>query len=87
MTLVHRRAVDVVRREERRRADPLPEAEPGSGGLSAADSVWLRLERERVQAALAPASRRPAGGDRARLLRRLHASRSSRSAWASRSAP
>ena len=25
MTLVHRRAVDVVRREDRRRADPVPE--------------------------------------------------------------
>jgi RNA polymerase sigma factor (sigma-70 family) len=52
MTLVHRRAVDVVRREERRRADPLPEAELDLGGPSAADSAWLRLERERVQAAL-----------------------------------
>ena len=53
MTLVHRRAVDLVRREERRRADPLPEIEPGSGGPSAVDSAWLHLERERVQAALA----------------------------------
>ena len=52
MTLVHRRAVDLVRREERRRADPLPETEPDSGGPSAADSTWLHLERERVQAAL-----------------------------------
>jgi RNA polymerase sigma-70 factor (ECF subfamily) len=53
MTLVHRRAVDVVRREERRRADPLPEAEIGDGTPSAADSAWLHLERERVQKALA----------------------------------
>src|SRR5215469_16048287 len=53
MTLVHRRAVDLVRREERRRADPLPDTEPESGGPSAADSAWLQLERERVQAALA----------------------------------
>src|SRR5262249_27859865 len=53
MTLVHRRAVDLVRGGERRRADPLPETEPSSGGPSAADSAWLRLERERVQAALA----------------------------------
>jgi RNA polymerase sigma-70 factor (ECF subfamily) len=52
MTLVHRRAVDLVRREERRRAEPLPEVEPDSGGPSAADTAWLRLERERVQAAL-----------------------------------
>ena len=52
MTLVHRRAVDLVRREERRRADPLPETETEAGGPSAADSAWLRLERERVQNAL-----------------------------------
>jgi RNA polymerase sigma-70 factor (ECF subfamily) len=52
MTLVHRRAVDLVRREERRRAEPLPDVEPGVGGPSAADTAWLRLERERVQAAL-----------------------------------
>jgi RNA polymerase sigma factor (sigma-70 family) len=52
MTLVHRRAVDLVRREERRRADPLPEYETEAGGPSAADSAWLRLERERVQDAL-----------------------------------
>ncbi len=52
MTLVHRRAVDLVRREERRRTDPLPEVELESGEPSAAELVWLRLERERVQAAL-----------------------------------
>src|SRR5882672_7678701 len=28
LTVVHRRAVDLVRREERRRAEPLPEIEP-----------------------------------------------------------
>jgi len=51
LTLVHRRAVDLVRREERRRAEPLEAAhEPAVG--SAADSAWLRLERERVQDAL-----------------------------------
>ncbi len=62
MTLVHRRAVDLVRREERRRADPLPDTEPVSDGPSAADSAWLHLERERVQAALAqlPAAQREA---------------------------
>jgi RNA polymerase sigma-70 factor, ECF subfamily len=52
LTLVHRRAVDLVRREQRRRADPLPEVEAGAGGPSAEDSAWLRLERERIQAAL-----------------------------------
>jgi RNA polymerase sigma-70 factor (ECF subfamily) len=53
MTLVHRRAVDLVRREQRRRADPLPDdASERAAEVSAADAVWLRLERERVQAAL-----------------------------------
>ena len=52
LTLVHRRAVDIVRREQRRRTDSLELApEPVEG--AADDSVWLRLERERVQKALA----------------------------------
>ena len=51
LTLVHRRAVDVVRREQRRRADPLDSA-PEPGGRAADDEAWLRLQRERVQAAL-----------------------------------
>src|SRR5438874_10608183 len=51
LTLVHRRAVDLVRREERRRTDTLEHApEPGGGGAD--EEVWLRLQRERVQAAL-----------------------------------
>jgi len=52
LTLVHRRAVDLVRREERRRAEPLPETDEIAGAGSAADDAWLRLERERVQVAL-----------------------------------
>ena len=52
LTLVHRRAVDVVRREERRRAEPLEHAPEPTGGGADADAL-LRLERERVQAALA----------------------------------
>lgn len=51
LTFVHRRAVDLVRREDRRRADPLPEAAEASGG-SAEEDAWLRFERERIQAAL-----------------------------------
>jgi RNA polymerase sigma-70 factor (ECF subfamily) len=51
-TLVHRRAVDLVRREERRRAEPLDETQGEGGGASAEDAVWRRFERERVQAAL-----------------------------------
>ena len=53
LTLVHRRAVDLVRREERRRTEPLADepvgAEPSEPMEEAA---WLRFERERVQAAL-----------------------------------
>ncbi len=51
LTLVHRRAVDVVRREERRRTEPIENApEPATG--SAEQSAWENLERERIQAAL-----------------------------------
>jgi RNA polymerase sigma-70 factor (ECF subfamily) len=51
LTFVHRRAVDLVRREERRRAEPLPDEEAASA--PATDEVaWLQLERERVQQAL-----------------------------------
>jgi RNA polymerase sigma-70 factor (ECF subfamily) len=54
LTLVHRRAVDLVRREERRRAEPLqPEEAEAIVGGSVEDSALLRLERERVQEALA----------------------------------
>ena len=54
LTLVHRRAVDLVRREERRRAEPLEDADGGdtSATPSAEDAAWLHFERERVQAAL-----------------------------------
>jgi len=51
LTLVHRRAVDLVRREERRRTEPLEEASEAATG-SAEESAWLHLERERVQVAL-----------------------------------
>jgi RNA polymerase sigma-70 factor (ECF subfamily) len=55
LTLVHRRAVDLVRREERRRAEPLTEElRAGAGAATEAtdEAAWLRFERERVQAAL-----------------------------------
>ena len=51
LTLVHRRAVDLVRREERRRADSLAAA-PEHGGAAADEDVVLRLQRQRVQQAL-----------------------------------
>ena len=51
LTLVHRRAVDLVRREERRRTDAL---DPDTQGEASPvdEEAWLRLQRERVQAAL-----------------------------------
>jgi RNA polymerase sigma factor (sigma-70 family) len=52
LTLVHRRAVDLVRREERRRAEPLEGTAAAGLEGSAEDVAWLRLERERVQEAL-----------------------------------
>jgi len=52
LTLVHRRAVDLVRREERRRTDALEGApeQKAPGGVD--EEAWLRLQRERVQSAL-----------------------------------
>jgi RNA polymerase sigma factor (sigma-70 family) len=50
-TLVHRRAVDLVRREERRRADTIEQA-PEQGGGSVEEEALLRFQRERVQDAL-----------------------------------
>jgi len=53
LTIVHRRAVDLVRREERRRTEPFtPGVEAASAEGSADDEAWLRLQRERVQEAL-----------------------------------
>jgi RNA polymerase sigma-70 factor, ECF subfamily len=52
LTLVHRRAVDLVRREQNRRADPLPDTAEPAAQDSAEEDAWLRFERERVQAAL-----------------------------------
>jgi RNA polymerase sigma-70 factor (ECF subfamily) len=53
LTLVHRRAVDLVRREERRQADPLTDdSVAGVAAETTDEAAWLRFERERVQAAL-----------------------------------
>ena len=52
LTLVHRRAVDLVRREERRRGDPLDDA-PLASGDATDEAAEIRDERRRVQAALA----------------------------------
>ena len=52
LTLVHRRAVDLVRRENRRRAESLPDDADYAASDPAEDDAWLRFERERVQDAL-----------------------------------
>ncbi|MDX6516055.1 MAG: hypothetical protein QOH73_1721 [Gaiellaceae bacterium] len=52
LTLVHRRAVDLVRREQRRRTDPLESAPEPVAAEQTDQLAWLRFERERVQAAL-----------------------------------
>jgi RNA polymerase sigma factor (sigma-70 family) len=52
LTIVHHRAVDLIRREERRRTEPLEPVEATVGGGSVDEETWLRLQRERVQEAL-----------------------------------
>jgi len=51
LTLIHRRAVDLVRREQPRRAEPL-ELAPHPTGDDTEEEAWLRLRRTRVQEAL-----------------------------------
>src|SRR3954471_4199573 len=45
LTLVHRRAVDLVRREDRRRTDPLPETTELTSGDSAEDDAGAGVGR------------------------------------------
>lgn len=52
LTIVHRRAVDIVRREQRRRADRVEESEEPTGDASD-EIVLARAEGERVRQALA----------------------------------
>jgi RNA polymerase sigma-70 factor (ECF subfamily) len=52
LTFVHRRAVDLVRREERRRSEPLDELTQPTGEATD-EEAWLRSQRRAVQAALA----------------------------------
>ncbi len=51
LTLVHRRAVDLVRREERRRGEPLEEVVQPTGEATD-EEAWLRAQRQVVQEAL-----------------------------------
>ncbi|MGZ4400717.1 MAG: sigma-70 family RNA polymerase sigma factor [Gaiellaceae bacterium] len=53
MTLVHRRAVDLVRREDRRRTDLLDDDTPVASGETTEEQAAVREERRRVQTALA----------------------------------
>jgi len=52
LTLVHRRAVDLVRREDRRRGEPLERAPEPVAPTTAEDEVTLGHERRLVQEAL-----------------------------------
>ena len=51
LTLTHRRAVDIVRREQYRRTEPEQEA-PEAGGATAEETAILSWERRRVVQAL-----------------------------------
>ena len=53
LTILHRRAIDVVRHEERRRVEQLAAtAEPEPAGDVTDDVAWLRLQGARVREAL-----------------------------------
>jgi RNA polymerase sigma-70 factor (ECF subfamily) len=52
LTLVHRRAVDLVRREDRRRADPIESAPEPTAQTTVEDEATLGYERRVVQEAL-----------------------------------
>jgi RNA polymerase sigma factor (sigma-70 family) len=61
LTLVHRRAVDLVRREERRRVEPLEDVVQPAGEATD-EEAWLRAQRQVVQECLRklPAEQREA---------------------------
>jgi RNA polymerase sigma factor (sigma-70 family) len=52
LTIVHRRAVDLVRREDRRRAEPLESAPEPAAGESVEETAELGFQRRVVQEAL-----------------------------------
>jgi RNA polymerase sigma-70 factor, ECF subfamily len=56
LTLVHRRAVDLVRREDRRRGEPLESAPEPAAPATAEDEASLGFQRRLVQEALAQLS-------------------------------
>jgi RNA polymerase sigma factor (sigma-70 family) len=52
LTLVHRRAVDLVRAQERRRAEPIAEDFEAEGSDSAEEAALRGFDRERIREAL-----------------------------------
>jgi RNA polymerase sigma factor (sigma-70 family) len=52
LTIVHRRAVDVVRREERRRGDPLDDDAAQPSGVATDEEADLRTRRTAIQQVL-----------------------------------
>ncbi len=53
LTLTHHKAVDTVRREQRRRADPIDETHEGvDPGAPVEERAWLGVTRDQVRAAL-----------------------------------
>jgi RNA polymerase sigma factor (sigma-70 family) len=53
LTVTHHKAVDMVRREERRRAEPIEErAETADSALPVDEQAWQGVAREQVRAAL-----------------------------------
>jgi RNA polymerase sigma-70 factor (ECF subfamily) len=52
LTLVHRRAVDLVRREDRRRGEPLEGAPEPAAGETVEEQATVRFQRRVVQEAL-----------------------------------
>jgi RNA polymerase sigma-70 factor (ECF subfamily) len=56
LTLVHRRAVDLVRREDRRRGEPLERAPEPAAPETTEDEATLGFQRRAVQEALAQLS-------------------------------
>src|SRR5207237_5177473 len=52
LTLVHRRAVDLVRREDRRRGDPLESAPEPAAAETVEEQATTRFQRRVVQEAL-----------------------------------
>ena len=54
MTMTHHKSVDMVRREERRRAEPLDVAgEESAGGATVEEQAWRGVARDNVRAAMA----------------------------------